>query len=154
MWWEEHIWAICSYVWDNLCYLEKPPKCTKKFIKMAKKHTVFYQTETSRTKVISVDKAYCQLSVVTRSSFVQYKRCSSPNKWRFQMALLQVGVSLGFWPNKSSISPTKWLSQCRHSHFDSECLFLVATITWVEMESLKVVLYRVSMDEGNWNSSK
>ena len=100
-----------------------------------------------------MDKAFCQLSVVTRSSFVQYLRCSSPNnkatsKWH------RFGVFQGFWLSGSSISSKKWLSQCRGT-----ILWLWASVfgscchmSWDRVP--KVVLYSLLWSKYGWRRLK
>ena len=91
-----------------------------------------------------MDKAFYQLSVVMRSSFVQYLRCSSPNneatsKWR-HFGIFEVFGS-------TVVAP----------YFDFELQFLVAAATWAEIESHKwfcTAFYGVSMDENDWNNSE
>ena len=99
-----------------------------------------------------MDKAFCQPSVVTRSSFIQYLRCFSPDnkatsKW------CRYGVFKISGPTVAMESPKSGYSSAEASYYDFELLFLVVSATLVEIESHKCFVQH-SMEQLNIKTTK
>ena len=89
---------------------------------------------------------------MTKSSLVQYLRCSSPNneatsKWRLFFVLLTVsGSAVAVYP------PNSGYPSAEAPYFDLELQFLVAAATGLEIQVQKLFCtasYGASMGEGN-----
>ena len=116
------------------------------------KHFIFdniYQTETLRSLKIgySSGQGLLPTSVVTRSSFIQFLRSSSPNNKVISKCLVFFEVS---GSTVAVQSPKSGYSSAETSYFDFELLFLAASATQVEIESHNcfcTVFYGASMDK-------